>query len=261
MHLDSPAASSRRQQHTSQLGRCPASQALAAAAAAAAATLQHTLPARQPTSWAARRSATKPLLLLLLLLLLQHCNTPCQPASQLGRCPASQALAAAAAAAAAAGGGGGDGGGGGGCLADLLQLRDLDLQHCGGSGSSSSVSNSGPSGSRNPCASTLVSSGVMSDAAGTGVDDSSSSGACSQGSAAAAAAAAAAAELALPPSLTRLRWVRCCARQLPLQQLAAGLPQLRLLLLDGQAAGQAGRVLLQQLSDRGCKVVVEDESD
>jgi hypothetical protein len=68
-----------------------------------------------------------------------------------------------------------------------------------------------------------------------------------------------AAELALPGSLTRLRWVRCCNDQLSLRQLAKGLPQLQQLLLDEQAAEQVGPVLLQQLTSRGCKVLVEPQ--
>jgi hypothetical protein len=104
-------------------------------------------------------------------------------------------------------------------LANLLRLGDLDLQDCGGSSSSSRDSSSDSAGAQSP---------------------------------------AAAAELALPSSLTRLRWVRCCAGRMPVQQLASGLPQLRMLLLDRQAAQKAGQGLLQQLAGRGCKVVTAE---
>jgi hypothetical protein len=154
--------------------------------------------------------------------------------SGLQELPAAAAAAAASTAAAAAAA----------SLADLLQLQDLDMQDCSFN-SNGSCSSSSNRSSRSGATESICVDGIMSDTA--------------------AAAAAAVAELALPCNLTRLRWVRCCSDggeklpQLPVRQLAAGLPQLQLLLLDRQAAGQAGDLLLQQLADRGCKVVLEGQ--
>jgi hypothetical protein len=166
--------------------------------------------------------------------------------SGLPELPAAGASAASSAAAAASGAS---------CVgfAALLQLQDLDLQDCGSSNSSSSSSTGSSSKSH-------ASTSVPADISSLDLDaDEAAYGAHSSNSGVAGSRVQAAGELALPCSLTHLRWVHCCDGQLPLRQLAAGLPQLQQLLLDRHAADQAGTVLLQQLADRGCKVVVEPQ--
>jgi hypothetical protein len=160
--------------------------------------------------------------------------------SGLPELPAAGGAAAAAAAAAA---------GSGACcgFAALLQLQDLDLQDCGSSSSTG-------------CSSSHASASVPADISSLDpAVDEAEHGPRSSNSCVAETGAQAAAELVLPHSLTRLRLVRSCEGQLLLRQLATGLPQLQLLVLGRRAAEQAGPVLLQQLTCRGCKLVVEPQ--